>query len=124
MGVLGRIAGLMGVGMLAGCGLFPPAPSAPPHLPAPTTALPTPAKVLSADAKLALAAAEEAIAQAIKTDNAWLVALEYLRRARAAAAITDSENTLLLANETLALCAAARAQLNAPRIPWPRGDGK
>jgi hypothetical protein len=86
----------------------PPPPVAPPS--APTE--------LSVEAMAALQAAEQSVIEARVRRALWTTAVDELAKARAAAKIFDSANTLVHAREAVTLCELSIKQTAAPPVTW------
>lgn len=119
---MGRVARqfcilLIGV-IVAGCAFFP-FQRDPPALAA-TTVLPIPSapKALTESAALALNLAEQCVADARKNHTLWTVAVEKLVAARHAAKLFNSDTTITLSQEIIALCARSAAQAKSPPVTW------
>jgi hypothetical protein len=73
---------------------------------------------LSVEATQALLAAEKKISEARNSLALWISAVEKLTLARQAATVYDSDKTMQLARETVALCELSLAQMKLPLVSW------
>lgn len=105
---------------LAGCAHFPfqsRPPESATHQTQPPPALVSPT-ALTEQAALILMRAEHSVDEARKTRSVWTTAAEKLALARQAAAGFNSENTIALSQEVIALCARSAAQAKLPPVSW------
>lgn len=84
----------------------------------PIVAAPPPADRLSAEAIAALAQAKQRVAEAKASRTLWKSAFDKLAVAELAAVKQDSQLTLKLANEIVALCQLSTAQASLPAVVW------
>jgi hypothetical protein len=82
----------------------------------PVVALPP--QALTLEAAAALDQAKQRVAQARASRTLWKSALEKLLAAEQAAVKQDSQLTLNLASETIALCQLSTAQASRPAVTW------
>ncbi len=100
--------------LMAGCAWFDtPRPAA-----APAIAVQLPPPVLSADAIAALQTARQRVAHARTARTLWRSAAEKLAEAEIAAVKNDSNTTLRLSHEIVALCEKSTAQASLPPVVW------
>ncbi|MEI6736896.1 MAG: hypothetical protein WCL29_00285 [Pseudomonadota bacterium] len=75
-------------------------------------------KALTEEALVALALADQSVTNARASHTLWTSAVEKLGAARNAAIVFDSDNTLKLSREIVALCARSAAQAKLPPVTW------
>ncbi len=109
--------GLLGASVV-GCAFNPFWREPPPATTITTLPTVTTPKALTEQASLALGLAEQCVVDGRKNHTLWTVAVEKLAQARNAAKIFNSDTTITLSQEIIALCARSAAQAKSPPVTW------